>query len=216
MSGAGAMESVSRQVAPSAAGVKPEKRRIRAETVSNEKIEIGKLSKQAPTVSSQKAVPVTDQSIDEDEISELSLKDDLDSKKIDITVYKLLPSEPIMLQEHYMKSTETGSTQPSALQTFNFSSGYKQIVANIAAPAIDKDGIVRDADVKNSFKVIIISKEADMINMNWYPAFNIKTSAREKISITQPDNSNLLINFDTDQIYKVDISKDTTEAVLQK
>ena len=114
-----------------------------------------------------------------------------------------------------MKSTDSGRIKSESLNTLNFSSGYKQIVANIAPLPVDLDKKMKDK-VTDTFKVILLSKSPDLINMDWYPQFDVSVYQPDKISITQPDKSNLLINFNEKYIYKVDISKDTTEAILQK
>jgi hypothetical protein len=214
VSGAGVVESVSKQIAP---GTLSDMERERTTTAAAQakKIETGKMQRKAPIVSPQMSRLAAEEPVKEQKISELSLENDLDSEQKKGTVYKLSPSQPILLQENYMKSTDSGRIKSESLNTLNFSSGYKQIVANIAPLPVDLDKKMKDK-VTDTFKVILLSKSPDLINMDWYPQFDVSVYQPDKISITQPDKSNLLINFNEKYIYKVDISKDTTEAILQK
>jgi hypothetical protein len=214
VSGAGVVESVSKQIAPSTLS-DMERERTTTAAAQAKKIETGKMQRKAPIVSPQMSRLAAEEPVKEQKISELSLENDLDSEQKKGTVYTLSPSQPILLQEKYMKSTDISHIQTEKLNTLNFSSGYKQIVANIAPLPVDLDKKMKDK-VTNTFKVILHSKSPDLINMDWYPQFDVSVYQPDKISITQPDKSNLLINFNEKYIYKVDISKDTTEAILQK
>ena len=179
----------------------------------SKKMTVEKLSRQAPTISSQRAMPVPGKPAEEKE--QLLFENKLSSNQKGTTVYRLLPSEPVLMQRNYTNKLDSQALKSKPLQRLNFSSGYKQILANIEPP----EGYQKDkgeAEKNQSFKVILISRKPDFIDMTWYPSFDIKAYTPEKISITQSDESNLLINFDEKFIYKVDISKDTTEAVLQK
>ena len=215
VSGAGALESVSKQVAPSSLPELGRERTVTSAATKSKKIETEKMELRAPTVRSDMTRRAADESVKDQNIMTFSAEATKETEPTKITVYKLLPSEPIMMQRNYLGDSDKGSKKLNKLNTLNFSSGYKQIVANVLPPLSDLDAKKEEKSV-SSFRVILLSKNPEIINMNWYPPFDVSAYQPDRISITQPDDSNLLINFDQKYIYKVDISKDTTEALLQK
>ncbi|MEJ2596024.1 MAG: hypothetical protein P8100_13080 [bacterium] len=212
--GAGAIESVSKQVTPSTTPKLESARRVTA-TAKSKMNETDKKARSAPAVRAQMSKMKTDETVKEQNITTLSAEPEMDSEPEKTTVYELMPAEPIMLQENYTGNTDKVYTRKGGLNKLNFSSGYKKIIANVEPPAGTRDAKSEEI-INTSFKVILLSKSPDMINMTWYPPFDVRPYEPDKISITQPDDSNLLIKFNQKYIYKVDISKDTTEAVLQK
>ena len=214
--GVGAIENLSSQAAVPNSMPELGRERTDASVVTkSKKIETEKLERRAPTIRPQISKMEAAEPAEEQRISEFGAESAIDNEPDKITVYELLPEEPKMLQRNYAGKTDKGHLNKPVLNTLNFSSGYKQIIANVVAPDSDLD-IKNEGQLRDNFQVILLLKKPDVIKMNWYPPFDVSAYQPDRISITQPDDSNLLINFDQKYIYKVDISKDTTEALLQK
>ncbi|MBN1409027.1 MAG: hypothetical protein JW956_14605 [Calditrichaceae bacterium] len=211
LGGVGSLEAASKQTVPEPG----RDRRATAASIKSKKAETDKMERRAPALRSDASKMAADEAVKQQETVEFSDEKVVDSEPAKITLYELLPTEPIMLQKNYLGEAEEGFPKKAELNTLNFSSGYKQIIANVAPPVSDLNEKSEGRHNK-SFKIILISKTQNLINMNWYPQFDVRAFQPNKISIKQTDDSYLLINFNQKYLYKVDISKDTTEAVLQE